>query len=199
VNRRNRPGLRIAALPLLGYPCSTVHFSGGVQVATRSGTGVPIGAFTLIFLLCLGLLGFGEYLQHWRNLDPCPWCIAQRLHYVAIALVALVAALHRPGPGGTIAYAVFGALFALSGMAAAGYHIYVQSDPKRAAACIGGWLENLLDASKVGKALPLMLQYDGACTPKDWNFFGFSIPELSLAWFVILFAVFCFMMVKARR
>lgn len=168
-------------------------------MAIRSGAGVPAGAFTFIFMVCLALLGFGEYLQHWKNLDPCPWCIAQRLVFIAVALVALTAALHRPGPVGTTVYSLIGALFSATGISAAGYHIYIQSDPKRAAACVGGWLEQWLDASKLGKAIPPMLQYDGNCAPKPWDFFGFSIPELSLAWFVILFAGFCFMMYRAGR
>ena len=161
--------------------------------------GVPAGAFTFVFLVCLVLLGFAEYLQFGRNLDPCPWCIAQRLVYIAIALVCLVAALHRPGPGGTIFYAVLGALLAAAGTTAAGWHIYIQNDPKRAASCIGGWMEQALDALKVGKAIPPLLQYDGACTPQPWNFFGLSIPELSAIWFVILLAGFIYMAVRARR
>lgn len=162
-------------------------------------SGVPAGAFTLVLIVCLGLLGFAEYLQHGLGLDPCPWCIAQRLVYIAIALDALVAALHRPGPAGTMVYAGIGALLGLAGAVAAGYHIYLQNDPKRAASCIGSWLERALDASKIGKAIPPLLQYDGTCTPKPWSFLSLSIPEWSLVWFVILFIAFCVMLYRARR
>ena len=95
--------------------------------------------------MCLGLLGYALYLQHLEKLDPCPWCIAQRLLYIAVALVALVAALHRPGRVGTMLYAVFGGLFAATGIAAAIYQIQLQNDPQRALECMGSWLERWLD------------------------------------------------------
>lgn len=155
--------------------------------------------FTLIFLLCLGLLGFALYLQHLKNLDPCPWCIAQRLLFIGVGLVALVAALHRPGRIGTVLYAVLGALFAAAGVAAASYQIHLQNDPKAALECMGSWLERWLDASRVGKMIPPLLQYDGSCVLKPWSFLGLSIPGWSLTWFVILLVTFTFIAVKARR
>ena len=168
-------------------------------MATQSQSRVPPGVFTAVFLICLGLLGFGEYIQHVLKLDPCPWCIVQRLGYIAVGLVSLTAALHRPGRGGTIFYAVLGSLFAMAGAAAAGYHIHVQNDPKRALECMGGWLEQWLDASRIGHFIPPLLQYDGSCAPKPWSFLGLSIPEWSLAWFVILLIVFIATIFAARR
>ncbi len=168
-------------------------------MASRPESRVPPKAFTIIFLLCLALLGYGLYLQHWMNLDPCPWCIVQRLGFIAVALVCLVAALHRPGPGGTMFYSGVGALLAAAGATAAGYHIYIQSDPKRAAECMGGWLERWLDMTKIGKMVPPLLQYDGSCVLKPWSFLGLSIPEWSLAWFAVLFIAFVTMLFMARR
>ncbi len=160
---------------------------------------VPAGIFTAIFLLCLSLLGYGLYVQHVLNLDPCPWCIVQRLFYIVIALLALAAGLHRPDKGGTIAYAGFGVLFAAGGAAAAGYHLYIQSDHERALECMGGWLERALDASKVGKIIPPLLQYDGSCVLKPWDFLGLSIPAWSLIWFSVLLVTFVGIIVAARK
>lgn len=168
-------------------------------MATSNPSRVSPKTFTVIFLLCLGLLGFALYLQHIENLDPCPWCIVQRLHFIGIALIMLVAALHRPGRGGTIAYSVLGALVALGGAAAASWHLHVQADPKRALECMGSWLERWLDASKLGKVIPPLLQYDGSCLPKPWTFLTLSIPQWSLIWFVIFFVAFVVMIVLSRR
>ncbi len=149
--------------------------------------------------MCLGLLGYALYLQHLEKLDPCPWCIAQRLLYIAVALVALVAALHRPGRVGTMLYAVFGGLFAATGIAAAIYQIQLQNDPQRALECMGSWLERWLDASRVGKMIPPLLQYDGSCIAKSWAFLGLSIPGWSMVWFIVLLLTFVVIVVKARR
>ena len=168
-------------------------------MASKTPSSVSPKIFTGIFLVCLGLLGYALYLQHIDNLDPCPWCIVQRLHFIGIALIMLVAALHRPGNAGSIAYAVFGGLVAAAGAVAAGYHLHIQGDPKRALECMGGWLERWLDVSKLGKMIPPLLQYDGSCLPKAWSFLGLSIPEWSLAWFVILFITFIVVIVLSRR
>ena len=152
----------------------------------RTGRGASAPVFTTILMVCLGLLGYALVLQHLDGLDPCPWCVVQRLGFIGIGLVALVAALHRPGPVGTAVYAFFGGLVAAAGAAAAGYHIWIQSDPVRAMACAGSPVERFLDASKIGKMIPPLLQYDGLCTPKPWKFLTLSIPEWSLLWFAIL-------------
>lgn len=143
--------------------------------------------FTLVFLVCLGLLGFALYLQHSSNLDPCPWCIVQRVGFIVVALIALTAALHRPGRGGTIFYSVLGSAAAAAGGAAGVYHVWLQTDPKRAAACVGSPVERILDATGIGHWAPPLLQYDGPCTLKPWQLLGLSIPEWSALWFVILF------------
>lgn len=168
-------------------------------VATKSPSAVPASVFTLIFLVCLGLLGFALYLQHVENLDPCPWCIVQRLLFIAVGLVCLAAALHRPGRTGTLLYGVLGGLIAAGGAAAAAYHIYIQNDKARALECMGSPLERWLDASRIGKMIPPLLQYDGSCIAKPWAFLGLSIPAWSLVWFVILLAAFVAVVVKARR
>lgn len=156
----------------------------------RLATDRAARAFTLIFLVCFGLVGFALYLQHVKNLDPCPWCIVQRVCFLVIGLLALVAALHRPGRGGTLFYALLGGAGATAGAAAAGYQIWLQSDPKRAAACVGSPVERILDMTGIGRWSPPLLQYDGPCTLKAWDFIGLSIPEWSAVWFLVLLAAF---------
>lgn len=142
--------------------------------------------FTLVFVVCLGLLGCGLFLQHVKGLDPCPWCVVLRLAFIAVGLVGLVAALHRPKGAGIAVYSVLGVLVALAGVAAATYHVLLQKDPKRAAACIDSPVERLLDASGIGDWVPPLLQYGGPCTLEPWSLLGLSIPQWALVWFVIL-------------
>lgn len=156
--------------------------------------------FVALFVACLLILGAVLYLQHQLNLDPCPWCVAQRLIIVVLAIVALGAALHRPGRSAARAYCVGLGLAAASGIAAAGYHIYIQSDPERAMKCAGSLIERLLDQSRLGNVLPWLFQYDGPCTLKPWSLLGLSIPELSLIAFCGFLgaAVFGLMLLNKR-
>lgn len=155
--------------------------------------------FTLVFLACVGILGFALYLQHVERLDPCPWCIVQRLLFIAVGLISLVAALHRAGPLIATFYAMLGAATALGGALAAGYHIYLQSDEARANACGGSLVERFLDRTDIGSWIPPLLQYDGPCTLSDWSLLWLSIPEWSLIWFIVLGVVLAFTPSLASR
>jgi disulfide bond formation protein DsbB len=152
--------------------------------------------FALIFLICVGLLGYALYLQHAQGLDPCPWCVVQRLGFMLIGAIALAAALHGRGAAG---YATFGFLAAVAGAAAGVYHVWLQSDPVRAAKCVGSTVELVLDKLAIGKLAPGLLQYDGPCTLKPWSFLGLSIPEWSLTWFVVLAAACLAIALTVRR
>jgi len=155
--------------------------------------------FTLVFIACVAILGFAAYLQHVEQLDPCPWCIVQRLLFIVVGVISLVAALHRPGAVMAAFYAILGAATALGGVVAAGYHVYLQSDDARANACAGSAVERFLDRTDVGSWIPPLLQYDGPCTLKPWTFLWLSIPEWSLICFVVLGVVLAFTPSLARR
>ena len=155
--------------------------------------------FTLVFLVTLGLVGFALYLQHGTGLDPCPLCVAQRVAFLSVGLAALVAALHRPRSAGITVYAVFAGLLAAGGAAIAVYHLWIQSDPKRASACVGSPVERIIDASNLAEWVPPLFRYDGPCTLKPWSLLGLSIPEWSLAWFVLLALVFLAIPFLVRR
>jgi disulfide bond formation protein DsbB len=156
-------------------------------------------AFALVFAACAGLIGYALYLQHVDGLDPCPWCVVQRIGFIVVGAVALVAALHGPRAAGAARYAWLGFVAAAAGAAAATYHVYLQSDPVRAMKCAGSPVETILDRLQVGKLAPGLLQYDGPCTLKPWSFLGLSIPEWSLAWFVILAIGFIWIARRRRR
>lgn len=155
--------------------------------------------FTLVFLACLAILGFGLYLQHVERLYPCPLCIVQRLLFIAVALISLIAALHRAGPLMATIYAMFGAATAVGGAVVAGYHIYLQADEARANACAGSVVERFLDQTDIGSWIPPLLQYDGPCTLAPWSFLGLSIPEWSLICFIALAVLLAFTPSLARR
>lgn len=142
--------------------------------------------FLVVTLICAGVLAYAYYLQTVLFLDPCPWCIAQRLLFMTISLIAVTGLFHGPDAGGARAYGVAGAVVSLCGVAAASYQIWLQSDPARAASCTASWLEYTLDWLRIGQLSPNFLMYDGPCTLAPWDLFGFSIPEWSLICFALL-------------
>jgi disulfide bond formation protein DsbB len=140
-------------------------------------------SFLLVFVACAGLIGFGLYLQHVEHLEPCPLCILQRYAFFAVGMIALISALHNPGRLGTRVYATLVSVFALTGAGIAARQSWLQHFPPVIADC-GPDLEYMLDSFPLTKALPMIFKGSGDCSEVVWRFFGFSIPEWALVFFV---------------
>lgn len=83
-------------------------------------------ALVAIALLSLAAVGAALYTQHVMGLQPCPWCVLQRVIFVAIAIVALVsAALPR---GVQLAGLGLVTLLADAGVAAAVWQHFVAAE-----------------------------------------------------------------------
>ena len=137
------------------------------------------------FVACTGLLAFALYLQYFRNQDPCPLCMIQRIVFIAMGFVFLVAAI--AGPKGVVRR-VFGALNTLLGLVGIGFaarHVWLQHNPPDFDSCTADLftqLERIPFASVIQRAIAAT----GDCAKVDWTFIGLSIAEWSLVWFAIL-------------
>ena len=133
-------------------------------------------------LICLALIGFALYLQHAKNMLPCPLCIIQRYGFLLVALICFAfAALPR---GATRLGAGLGVLAALGGAGVAGWHLWVKAHPT--VSCGIDPLETALNKIPAAEMLPYVFQADGLCTTEYAPILGLSIPQWSLAWFVVL-------------
>jgi protein dithiol:quinone oxidoreductase len=144
------------------------------------------------FLVCAGLIGFALYLQYFEYQDPCPLCILQRVVYIALMAVFLVAALHGPGRVGAMVYG--GVLFTVAsiGAAIATRHVWLQHLPPGRVPECGPGLEYTLKKFPLSQALGKILTGSGECAEVGWTFLGLSIAGWSLVWFFLLgaFAVY---------
>jgi disulfide bond formation protein DsbB len=149
------------------------------------------------FLACAGMLGFGYYLQFAVGLEPCPLCILQRIMLLATGIAFLAAAIHHPvrGPGAWI-YAGVIALCAAIGAAIAARHTWIQHLPEDQRPACGPSLDFMLETFGPVKSLGRILRGSGECGKVDWTLLSFSIPEWTLAAFLV-FAVWA--VVLARR
>jgi len=138
------------------------------------------------FLVCAGLLAFAYYLQFAKGLEPCPLCILQRVVFAAMAIVFLVAAVHRPRRAGAWVYGVLLLALATAGTAIAGRHVWLQHTPEAERPSCGPGLDYLLSRFGALGGLQRILRGSGECGAVDWTFLGLSIPEWSLACFIAL-------------
>ena len=159
----------------------------------------PRSLFVLGAAACAALLAFGYYLQFVRGLEPCPLCLVQRGFFYAFGGTCLVAALHAPGRAGTVAYAVVAALFAAGGAATAGRQVWLQHLPPDKVPQCGPDLYFMMENFPLSRTLQTLVQGTGECAVVDWRFLGLSIAEWSLAWFLALFALALYLLVRGQR
>ena len=137
------------------------------------------------FLVCAGLIAFALFLQYGRGLDPCPLCMIQRVVFIAIGFVFLVAALAGPRAWGTKVYGFVAAALALTGAGFAARHVWLQWNPPEFESCTAD-LFTQLQRIPFGSVIERALVATGDCARVDWRFLGLSIAEWSLLWFVVL-------------
>ena len=140
--------------------------------------------FSIIFVICASLLGFGLYLEHVVGLEPCPLCVFQRIAYIVVALVALIAAIHNPQKLFARIYTGLMFVASLCGAGIAGRQVWLQHLPEDKIPECGPGLEYMLDVFPLADALKMILSGSGECAEVQWTFLSFSIAEWSILCFV---------------
>lgn len=125
------------------------------------------------------------YLQARLDLLPCPLCVMQRIAYLFVGAVALVAAIHRPRGSGRYGYGALMILGSLAGAGIAAWQVVLTYQPHLASCAISPE-ERFLNALPLASWWPGMFEANGDCTAVDWTFAGLSVPELSLIAFLLL-------------
>jgi disulfide bond formation protein DsbB len=152
-----------------------------------------------VALASIGLIVFAiVYLQNVLGLPPCPLCILQRIGFMGVAAVLIIAALHGPGPVGLARYGVL--LMAVAGLGGgvAVRHLWLQFFPTPGVASCGPGLNFMLNYFSLGDTFAMVFQGTGDCGVQHWSFLGLNIPAWSLVWFVV-FALYGFMLWRAQR
>jgi disulfide bond formation protein DsbB len=144
----------------------------------------PRIVFAAVVVAVAGLIGTAIfYFQDQLGLEPCPMCILSRFCFIAIAIVALVGAIHGPKNLALKVYGGLMALFAVAGVGISLRHSWLQHFPPKVESC-GTDLEFLLNTLPLTQALPKVFAGTGSCSAVDWKFVGLSIPEWAGVWFV---------------
>ena len=81
-------------------------------------------AFGVAAAIITAFLAFAYYAQYYLNLEPCPLCILQRVAFIALLVICVLAAIHGPMATGRRIYGVLAFLAAGTGAAIAGRHVW---------------------------------------------------------------------------
>ncbi|MBM3350919.1 MAG: disulfide bond formation protein B [Betaproteobacteria bacterium] len=153
----------------------------------KGGLGYFIG-----FVACFGLVGLALWIQTRYNLEPCPLCITQRIVFMSLGVLFLLAAIVNKFPK------IFTGLHVLTAMVGAGWamrHWWIQAHKEEMIADCGVGFDYMFENFPLQKAISLVFKGTGDCAAIDWTFFGLTIPQLSLIAFFgfALYAVHLFL------
>jgi len=138
-------------------------------------------------------------LQYVLRQEPCPLCMIQRFIFIAIGIVFFVAALHNPKRIATFVYSGLITLLALTGVAVAGRHIWIQHLPKDQVPACGPGLEFMLQNFPMADVWQELMHGSGECAAKGWTFLTLGIPEWSLVSYVMLGTWAILLMFRAKE
>ena len=140
--------------------------------------------FTLSALACAGVLAVALYMEYMMGLEPCPLCMLQRMAFVGLGLVALLAALIGPRGWGVRLGGGLLAIPALAGMGLAGRQLWLQNLPADQVPPCGPGYDYLRETFPLTEVVRMALEGSGDCAQVQWQFMGLSIP----GWSFVLFA-----------
>jgi protein dithiol:quinone oxidoreductase len=133
----------------------------------------------LVGIAVVSLVAVGAALvsQHGYGMEPCPWCILQRLIFVAIALACLIGlAARRVAAAGVL-------LLALAGVAAALWQHFVAAASN---SCVLTLADRIVMTLKLDSLLPDVFLARASCADAAVPLFGIPYDFYSLALFVLI-------------
>ncbi len=153
-----------------------------------------IGAAVVAVLIASAL-----NLQYVLRQEPCPLCMVQRVIFIAIGGVFLIAALHNPKRIAVRVYSGLSVILALTGVAVASRHIWIQHLPKDQVPACGPGLDFMLKNFPMADVWQELMHGSGECAAKGWTFLTLGIPEWSLLSYVMLGAWALLLLFRARN
>jgi disulfide bond formation protein DsbB len=142
--------------------------------------------YLALFVVCLSLLGFGLYLEHFKGIEPCPLCAFQRMCYIAITVIALISAIHNPDRWMRYIYSGLTLIPSLIGIGIAGRQVWLQHLPADQVPSCGPGLEYMMEVFPFMDAMKMIISGSGECAEVHWTFLSFSIAEWSLLCFSLI-------------
>ena len=150
-----------------------------IQKIFSGKTGYLIG-----FAACFGIVILALVIQTVYKLEPCPLCITQRMFFMGLGVLFLIAAFIKPA---SLLQKIFTGLQVLTALGGAGWamrHWYLQANKESMIADCGVGFDYMFDNFPLEKMFKLIFKGTGDCAAIDWTFLGLTLPQLALISFV---------------
>jgi disulfide bond formation protein DsbB len=184
----------------MSRPLGEIRFDApGREARLRPARSSPArrvdACLALIVGSCLFAVGAALVSQYRFGMDPCPWCILQRVIFLAIALAAILGLLWRRATGRMIA-ALLALVLALSGVATALWQHFVAAS---STSCGLSFADRLLNAAHLPTLLPAVFQPLATCADAAVNLLGVPYALWGFAAFAFVGIVALAALGSARR
>jgi len=134
-----------------------------------------------IGLISLAAVGLAAIAQYAFDMQPCPWCVLQRLIYIVVGVLALVAAA-LPGLGRRL-FIVLALLGSLSGLASA---LWQQLHAVNEASCAMTLADRIMTGLHLDSLLPQLFTAYASCADAAVSVLGIPFAVWSCLLYVIL-------------
>ena len=154
---------------------------------TQRFAAVALASAAAVALALLAQYGFG--------MQPCPWCILQRLIFVSIGALGLLGALLGARP---VRFACAALVFvcALLGAAAA---LWQNAVAAKSSSCNLTLADKVLNALGVETLMPMLFKVTANCADAAVRVLGVAFEHWSLALYLVLAWVAISILLKLRR
>lgn len=156
----------------------------------------PRALFGLVALTCLVALALALVSQHVFGMQPCPWCVLQRLIFAIIAVLALAFAVAGGAGAAQRAGAVLVGLFAIAGIAAALWQHFVAAS---SASCDLTLADRIMSGLGLDMAWPEVFAAFASCADARAALLGVPYEFYSLTLYVLITAAAAWLWRAAGR
>ena len=146
-----------------------------------------------IALFCFGVIGVALYLQHQKDMLPCPLCIMQRYAFIVAGIFALAAAF---APRQKTLTALGLVAIAWGGVQVQ-KHIHVINNP--GFSCGIDPLETALNKIPTATGMPWLFRADGLCEGAGDLVMGLSVPQWSAVSMAVVGATLLFVLLRRKQ
>lgn len=150
-----------------------------VRAAGAMAGATPLLAF--VASLCAGGVAAALVSQHAFGMEPCPWCILQRLIFAVIAVLALIGLAIRSKIATRVVGGI-GALLSLCGIGAALWQHFVAA---KAASCNLTLADRIVAWTQLDQLLPNAFEARASCADAAVKLLGVPYAMWSAALFVV--------------
>lgn len=146
-------------------------------------------------LVSLGAIGAALVSQHLYDMQPCPWCVLQRLVFAAIAMACVVGLLLRkPLAQRVVGGAVI--LLAIEGVVAALWQHFVAA---ASSSCNLTFADRVMSGLGLDALMPEVFQARASCADAAVSLLGIPYEFYSLVLFVLLGAAGALVLTQPSR